>query len=438
MKPIVEVQNLSKLYRLGNVGATSLRESLEQLLLRRRRNGKHPAAAPNAVPDERAGPEPDTFWALQDVSFSVQPGAVVGIVGRNGAGKSTLLKILSRITEPTSGQAILRGRVVSLLEVGTGFHQELTGRENIFLNGAILGMKRTEIVAKFDEIVDFAEVGKFIDTPVKRYSSGMFVRLAFAVAAHLEPEILLIDEVLAVGDAGFQKKCLGKMGEVASQHGRTVFFVSHNMGAVRSLCESAMLIDGGRLTMRGKPSEIISHYLSATVADEEETQGLVAWPGDNAPGNDEICLRHIRLTGAQGLTQAVFEADKPVLVEIEYEVKRKLRGMRFQLSLLTQEGETAFAATDHLYQPELQLPGRYKTVCEIPARLLNRRTYVIAVGCAIPGERWLIPDCEYLSFSVSGSGNQASHFPESWPGTLCPAIEWKVEQCEEAPLLAQP
>ena len=439
MKPIVEVDHLSKLYRLGNVGSTSLRESLE-LLLRRRGAASHadaPAAA-SPIPDDRAGPEPNTFWALKDVSFSVAPGAIVGIVGRNGAGKSTLLKILSRITEPTSGRAILRGRVVSLLEVGTGFHQELTGRENIFLNGAILGMKRAEIAAKFDEIVDFAEVGKFIDTPVKRYSSGMFVRLAFAVAAHLEPEILLIDEVLAVGDSGFQKKCLGKMGEVASQHGRTVFFVSHNMGAIRSLCESAMLIDGGRLTMQGKPAEVISHYLSATVGHDDESQGQIAWPGGDAPGNDEICLRQVRLVNAQGETQFVFEADQPIAVEIHYEVKRKVRGMRFQLLLLTQEGEVVFAATDHLFQEESQLPGRYTTTCRIPGRLLNRRTYVITIGCAIPGERWLIPDREYLSFSVAGSGNQASHFPEQWPGTVCPAIEWEVEKCEEPALVPQP
>ncbi|HYR59360.1 MAG TPA: ABC transporter ATP-binding protein, partial [Chthoniobacteraceae bacterium] len=292
MKPVVEVQQLSKLYRLGSVGATSLRESLEKML--RRRKDAAPASA-NVIPDERAGPEPGTFWALKDISFSVQPGAIIGIVGRNGAGKSTLLKILSRITEPTSGQAILRGRVVSLLEVGTGFHHELTGRENIFLNGAILGMKRAEIAAKFDEIVDFAEVGSFIDTPVKRYSSGMFVRLAFAVAAHLEPEILLIDEVLAVGDAGFQKKCLGKMGEVASQQGRTVFFVSHNMGAVRSLCGEAVLIDGGRLTRRGTPDEIIREYLASTVPSGDAGAGEVFWSDEDAPGNDEIALERVRL-----------------------------------------------------------------------------------------------------------------------------------------------
>jgi lipopolysaccharide transport system ATP-binding protein len=432
MKPVVEVQNLSKLYHLGSVGATSLRETLEKCLRWRRRIAAvQPAeTAIQAVPEDRAGPQPDTFWALKNVSFAVQPGAIVGVVGRNGAGKSTLLKILSRITEPTAGTATLRGRVVSLLEVGTGFHQELTGRENIFLNGAILGMRRAEIAAKFDEIVDFAEVEKFIDTPVKRYSSGMFVRLAFAVAAHLEPEILLIDEVLAVGDAGFQKKCLGKMGEVASQQGRTVFFVSHNMGAVRSLCDEAILIDGGRLTRRGAPDEIVREYLSFTVPADDTGVGEVSWSEEDAPGNEEIALQRVRLVDEDGDTLSIFAADRAIVVEIHYQVKRRIRGLRFNLLLQTQEGELAFAATDHLYQQELQMPGLYKTSGTIPGRLLNRRTYVMAIGCGIPGERWLFPERECLSFTVSGAGNQASHFPETWPGAVCPAMTWKVETRE--------
>ena len=426
MKPIVEVEKLSKLYRLGGTGATSIRESLEKLL-----PGRARVRAPKVpVPDGRGGPEPDTFWALKDVSFTVEPGAIVGIVGRNGAGKSTLLKILSRITEPTSGRAILRGRVVSLLEVGTGFHQELSGRENIFLNGAILGMRRAEIAAKFDEIVDFAEVGGFIDTPVKRYSSGMFVRLAFAVAAHLEPEILLIDEVLAVGDAGFQKKCLGKMGEVASDQGRTVFFVSHNMGAVRSLCDEAILIHAGHLTRRGTPDEIIREYLSSTMPETDAGAGETSWSPGEAPGNDEITIERVRLAGEDGDTLAIFAADRPILVEIHYHVKRRIRGNRFHVVLQTQEGEVAFVATDHLFQEESQSPGRYRTTCTIPGRLLNRRTYIVAVGCGIPGERWLIEERECLSFTVSGVGNQSSHFPETWPGVVCPAIEWKIETIE--------
>ena len=301
MKPVVEVENLSKFYRLGSIGASSLRETLERVFGRKRRLAAAPPAANKSIANDRLGPEPNTFWGLKNVSFAIHPGEVVGIVGRNGAGKSTLLKILSRITEPTSGRATLRGRVVSLLEVGTGFHPELTGRENIFLNGAIMGMKRHEIAAKFDEIVDFAEVGKFLDTPVKRYSSGMYVRLAFAVAAHLEPEILLIDEVLAVGDAGFQKKCLGKMGEVATKHGRTVFFVSHNMGAVRSLCEHAILFEGGRLVMTGDPGDVISRYLSATMPQDSDVEGQIIWNGKDAPKSADLKLRSIRLLNGSGI-----------------------------------------------------------------------------------------------------------------------------------------
>lgn len=432
MKPVVEVENLSKLYRLGSIGATSLRETLERFTSPKPPHPAHAAADMGS----RAGDEPNTFWALRDVSFSVQPGAIVGVVGRNGAGKSTLLKILSRITEPTSGRAILRGRVVSLLEVGTGFHPELTGRENIFLNGTILGMKRTEIAAKFDEIVDFSEVGNFIDTPVKRYSSGMFVRLAFAVAAHLEPEILLIDEVLAVGDAGFQKKCLGKMGQVASEQGRTVFFVSHNMGAVRSLCDQAILVHDGRLTRRGTPDEIIRDYLSTTVPGEEGGLAEITWSPNEAPGSEEITLARVRLADENGDTLSVFEADRPIVVIIDYVVKRRIQGMRFHVSLMTQEGEIAFVATDHRFQPESQEPGRYTTTGTLPGGLLNRRAYSVHVGCSIPGERWLVAEQDCLSLTISGAGNQASHFPESWPGVVCPVVEWTVTKTPEPMLHA--
>lgn len=248
-RPIIEVRNLSKQYRLGAIGATSLREEFHRYWDRLR--GK-------PSPDEKE------FWALRDVSFDVQPGEAIGVIGRNGAGKSTLLKILSRITEPTSGRAVMRGRVASLLEVGTGFHPELTGRENIFLNGAILGMTKAEVRRKFDEIVAFAEVEKFIDTPVKHYSSGMYVRLAFAVAAHLEPEILIVDEVLSVGDIQFQKKSLGKMRHVAADEGRTVLFVSHNMAAVRQLCSSALLLKNGRLHLAASAAEAIESYVESS------------------------------------------------------------------------------------------------------------------------------------------------------------------------------
>jgi lipopolysaccharide transport system ATP-binding protein len=259
MRPIIEVDRLGKIYELGRLGGFGLNRWFSRKSER------------NSTPrlrGRREGDEPGTFWALRDVSFDVQPGEVVGLVGRNGAGKSTLLKLLSRITEPTTGRAVLRGRVASLLEVGTGFHPDLTGRENIYLNGAILGMKRAEIARKFDEIVAFAEIGTFLDTPVKRYSSGMYVRLAFAVAAHLDPEILVIDEVLAVGDAAFQKKCLGKMHHVAST-GRTVLFVSHNMGAVQTLCTKAVMLEDGGVAALGDTQSVLSRYLQRGGEDSD-------------------------------------------------------------------------------------------------------------------------------------------------------------------------
>jgi lipopolysaccharide transport system ATP-binding protein len=262
--PIIEVSGLSKRYQLGDFGFSSFRDETEKWLRRMRRI---PETEPASVSSQSG-----EFWALRDVSFTVQPGEVVGIIGRNGAGKSTLLKLLSRITEPTSGEIVLRGRVASLLEVGTGFHPELSGRENIFLNGAILGMRRAEIAAKFDEIVAFAEVEKFIDTPVKRYSSGMYVRLAFAVAAHLEPEILIVDEVLAVGDARFQSKCIGRMKEISKGHGRTILFVSHNMPIVQQLCDRLVWLKDGSVKHFGPCSEVAELYLG-------DSQQAVKSPG---------------------------------------------------------------------------------------------------------------------------------------------------------------
>ena len=429
MKPVVEVQNLSKLFHLGSIGATSLRETFERIMGRNTSKATHDD---NRVSTARRGPLPNTFWGLKDVSFSAMPGEIVGIVGRNGAGKSTLLKILSRITEPTSGRAILRGRLASLLEVGTGFHPELTGRENIFLNGAILGMKRWEIAAKFDEIVEFSEVGQFLDTPVKRYSSGMFVRLAFAVAAHLEPEILFIDEVLAVGDAGFQKKCLGKMGDVANRQGRTVFFVSHNMSAIRALCREAILIENGTVAFSGTPSDVISRYLAATVPDDASEGGDLDWRHHaEQPGNSEMRIQRIRTLDPSGQAQTTFEAADSIDVEITYRILAPLRDLRFRIQLTTHEGELAFQATDHTFQRELHEPGLYCTTCRIPGGLLNRRMYVLGVQADLAGVRYIMHMTEFINFLVSGAGNQSSHFPEAWPGVLCPKMNWTTAELPE-------
>jgi len=311
----IQVENLSKRYRLGQT--RTLRMRLEETLNRIKRGGV-----------EQNEANLDEFWALRDVSLDVRPGEVLGLIGRNGAGKSTLLKILSRITDPTQGQITIHGRVGSLLEVGTGFHPELTGRENIFLNGAILGMKRAEIKRHFDEIVDFAEVGRFLDTPVKRYSSGMYVRLAFAVAAHLEPEVLLIDEVLAVGDAAFQRKCLGKMGDVAKQ-GRTVVFVSHNMTAVSTLCDRSVLLEDGKASFIGDTEQAVQRYLQH---GNEQTPVALADRADRA-GSGSVRLTGITIQNAEQPEQTYIQSGDRLRVTIRYESDQPVKRPRFLVGI---------------------------------------------------------------------------------------------------------
>ncbi len=324
-EPIITVENLSKRYRLGSAPRhTSLRDSLTHTarsLLSRLR------------PSPSASASTEDFLALRDVNFTLNRGEVVGIVGRNGAGKSTLLKILSRITEPTTGRITLHGRVASLLEVGTGFHGELSGRENIFLNGAILGMSRAEIRKKFDEIVAFAEVEKFLDTPVKRYSSGMYVRLAFAVAAHLEPEILIVDEVLAVGDAAFQKKCLGKMREVSTSDGRTVLFVSHNLASVRQLCTRALLLESGQLLSQGTPADVIGQYVARS-AETASTGSAYR----HIRGDGRASIRRIQFHSAvQG--EAIYAIFETVRIDLTYELASDTGDLEFFLLIYGDDGD---------------------------------------------------------------------------------------------------
>jgi len=302
MQPVIKVENLSKLYKLGR--SQHRADSISDLLVETAQGLFH-----------RRNKTAEEFWALRDVSFEVQPGEVVGIIGRNGAGKSTLLKILARITEPTSGRAVINGRVGSLLEVGTGFHPELTGRDNIYLNGAILGMHRAEIDRKFDEIVAFSEIEKFLDTSVKRYSSGMYVRLAFAVAAHLEPEILLVDEVLAVGDVAFQKKSLGKMGEVAKE-GRTVLFVSHNMAAVNYLCDRALVLIHGKIFFEGTSKEATNLY-SNTGFNSHLVTSMNIRDRERTKGNGRVTINQVTLLDSANQLAASFSIWEPFAVEME-------------------------------------------------------------------------------------------------------------------------
>ena len=361
---VIQVDRLSKRYRLGarRRSYRTLRDSLAGALKgawRRRRDG-------------RAG----TFWALRDVSFELRGGQVLGLIGANGAGKSTLLKILSRITEPTEGRAVLRGRVGSLLEVGTGFHGELSGRENIYLNGAILGMRRTEIARQFDRIVSFAEVEAFVDTPVKHYSSGMYLRLAFAVAAHLEPEILLVDEVLAVGDAAFQKRCLGKIGEVA-QEGRTVIFVSHNLSAVERLCDQALLLDHGRVAFQGPTADAIERYLQAGPGAE----GMLA-EASRRPGRGGVRFTRIRVL-CDGRPAIHLTSGSRVELLLDYEAasKEPVRGARIRAAWTNLLGDTLFVClNDAAGYPIPELPGPAGTIrIGIPSLPLNTGTYRLSV-----------------------------------------------------------
>ncbi|QDG51706.1 ABC transporter ATP-binding protein [Persicimonas caeni] len=374
------------------------------------------------------GPQADDLiWALREVSFEVARGEVLGVIGRNGAGKSTLLKVLSRITEPSSGRAVLNGRVASLLEVGTGFHSELTGRDNIFLNGTILGMSKAEISEKFDEIVAFSGVGKFIDTPVKRYSSGMRVRLAFSVAAHLEPEILLIDEVLAVGDIAFQKKCLGKMEEVASQ-GRTILFVSHDMGAVSDLCDRTVLLDEGELVCAGPTDEVISHYF-ATVDQQMNSDGSRCWSDlGTAPGGEQLRLCQIALRDSTGRRTSTMSVQDPITIEFVYRVLEEVRGMRFVMKMRRATGELVLASTDHLQRTETLSPGVYRGACQIPGKLLNRGRYYITLHAGIPGQKVLLQGQEWVGFTAEGQTAHGSRYPEKWPGVVAPELEWQVDE----------
>jgi lipopolysaccharide transport system ATP-binding protein len=418
----IKVENLSKSYMVGHKAQpreryTALRDVIVQ-------NAKSLARKTRDMVQGRPivqGDEVEEFWALKDINFEIKQGDRVGIIGRNGAGKSTLLKILSRITEPTTGRITLNGRVASLLEVGTGFHPELTGRENIFLNGAILGMSRKEIRRKFDEIVEFAEVEKFLDTPVKRYSSGMYVRLAFSVAAHLEPEILIVDEVLAVGDAQFQNKCLGKMEDVATE-GRALLFVSHNMAAIRNLCDRCVLLKRGLVLEDSGPGKVIDAYLAT---DSSASRSEIVWRNESGPSCEDMRLCGARATVPTGVVSSIFDASNPIDIEIDFEVLKRVRGVRFVLTITTRQGETAFATTNHnLLEKSELLQGTYKTRCTIPKDLLNEGLYYIKLNVGQPGIRVMIQCSEILSITVEGANARGSSYSESWPGVVAPRLDW--------------
>ena len=419
-EPAIRVAGVSKRYRIGARQAPhkTFREAVADLALAPLRRLRRFGRASHR--------EEDSIWALKDVSFEVQPGEVIGIIGPNGAGKSTLLKILSRITQPTEGRIELRGRIASLLEVGTGFHQELTGRENIYLSGAILGMSKNEIDRKFDQMVDFSGVEKFIDTPIKRYSSGMAVRLGFAVAAHLEPEILLVDEVLAVGDARFQKKCLNKMQDVGEE-GRTVAFVSHNMPSITRLCERAILLDQGRVAADGPSHTVVRAYLQSGIG----TTASREWPDPElAPGNEVLRLRAVRVCTDSGRVSEAVDIRTPVGIEVEYDVLQGGHVLVPNCHFTNQEGVYVFAAADSdpAWRRRARPVGHYVSTAWIPGNFLAEGSLIVRVAISTLSPVRVhvhVPDA--VAFEVvdtqdgdSVRGDYGGHFP----GVVRPMLRW--------------
>ncbi len=425
----ISVKNLGKRYQIGAAESKFRYNMLRDVIMDTVYAPVRIAKAMVGKSERRSNQ--NFVWALDDVSFDLEEGKVLGIVGRNGAGKSTLLKILSRVTEPTTGTVTVRGRVGSLLEVGTGFHPELTGRENIYMNGAILGMKRAEIDSKFDEMVEFSEVSQFIDTPVKRYSSGMYLRLAFAVAAHLEPEILVVDEVLAVGDAEFQRKCLGKMNDVAQQ-GRTVLFVSHNMSAILRLTQEAIVLKKGRLIKRAPTAEAVDFYLSSGQAES----GQRVWEADDVPAASEPFRPvAIRIKDRSGKVVDTIRSTEPLTVEWEYQVNAPITGLRVGMYLSTMRGEYVFTAfdTDDAQQYEQfgsRQPGRYISRCEIPADFFNEGRYSLGVNASSFGVKRYFMDENALSFNVDISGAPGMQWAEVRQGPVRPRLHWKIEKMD--------
>lgn len=412
---IIKVENLSKRYRIGErfIPYKTLRDTLTNLF-------KTPNRKPNI----------QYIWALKDVSFEVKHGEVVGIIGRNGAGKTTLLKILSKITEPTEGKAVIKGRIGSILEIGTGFHQELTGRENIYLNGAILGMKKREIDKKFDEIVAFAELEEFIDTPVKFYSSGMYVRLAFAVAAHLEPEILLVDEVLAVGDVAFQKKCLGKM-DIAAKEGRTVLFVSHNMPTVVRLCPTSIWLDQGRLGSIGETKTVISSYLSSV----EPVSNRYVWQGlSSAPGDEYMQLMAVSVLNDDYSPAISLHQDSPFIIRIDYQVLKPMMNANVGFELKTAEGMVVFSSFDADnpdWSGRRRKPGGYISECVISPNLLNKGLYYLTMLAGIPFLKLCFRVDDIMSLDIKDPLKGTSPVVRnsiSREGVILPDLKWQITE----------
>jgi lipopolysaccharide transport system ATP-binding protein len=407
MKPILEIQNVSKKFRIQHEVQPylSLRDSVMSVFNKKKHNSEE-------------------FYALKEVNFNVFSGESIGLIGKNGAGKSTLLKILSKITPPSAGKIVSRGRIASLLEVGTGFHPELSGRENIFLNGSILGMKREEIRKNFNAIVDFSGVEKFIDTPLKHYSSGMQLRLAFAVAAFLENEILIIDEVLAVGDAEFQKKCMLKMEDISHNHGRTILFVSHNLNVINSLCTKALLLKDGMIKKSGITEDVVNYYLS----NENENVSSLVWDKDTAPGDEEALIRSAKIIDEKGQEVRSIDISQKIGVEFIYEVIKPGKAKIPNLHLYTIKGDCVFVSAEH-EDMKLTKQGVYKTVVWIPGNTLNVEVYSLSIALStmtpVKTHFW-VKDALILE-TTENMNNRVNSYNQTIPGIIRPELRWETE-----------
>ena len=420
---VIRAEGLGKKYLIGHATERDRHITLRDVLARGARNFWRKAADLANGRAIVAGETVEEFWALKEVSFEIRRGEALGIIGRNGAGKSTLLRILSRIAEPTEGRVEINGRVASLLEVGTGFHPELTGRENIYLNGALLGMTRAEIRRKFDEIVAFSGVEKFLDTPVKRYSSGMYVRLAFAVAAHLEPEILIVDEVLAVGDAEFQKKCLGKMNDVSRREGRTVLFVSHNMVAVRSLCQRALMISNGNLIADGPVATVVTRYFELSRNSTLDTH----WTDKtNAPGTNSLRIKCVQVLVADP-THKVLTMQTPLHIETDYWVLKVGAHSHLTYHLINEDGITVLTSGG----PAESAPGCYRATCKIPGDLLNSGTYYLNLLIVENSSTVAYEHKRIASFTVEDVAERDAGWLGREPSVVQPRLIWTSKQCLE-------
>ena len=431
MQSVITVDNLSKQYQIG-VRQRAAYETLRDAIAQATRSPLRVLRRSQPADGNQF------FWALKDLTFKVAPGETVGVIGNNGAGKSTLLKILSRITEPTTGRVELYGRVGSLLEVGTGFHAELTGRENVFLNGAILGMRRAEIARKFDEIVAFSEVERFIDTPVKFYSSGMYMRLAFSVAAHLEPEILIVDEVLAVGDANFQKKCLNRMGQVA-QEGSTVLFVSHNLTAVQSLCRRAIWLKAGKVEDDGEPQRVVARYLQTTISTANER----VWEDrETAPGNDKVKLHRARVRRLDHNELDPITVRTPLVIEIDFWNLAAGACLNLSLVLYNEEGVALFNTgptneNEPIWHGKQFPEGLFRSSCVIPADLLNDGTHRVQLYVVQDQSTNLFRLDDILVFEVLEAPERRAGWFGKVVGAVRPLLEWKTELVEDRPHLRE-